>query len=653
MPESVPLPERPSLEQLKRQAKELLRGVRAGDAGSLERCRAAGAAVDTASATLSEAQFVLAREYGFDSWARLKHHVEGLRSPSLTVYEQLAREVAGAYMSGDAEAILEVNWNHGTSFAHERDAEAMRRRLPNWYAADPRTEELALADARDLVARSNGLDGWKSLVEAVSRPQEDPRSAPVYLNPAPPFYRLDWGENRLEVRGPLSPGHWNTVAAVMREHGIGKLAAGGISDAGMAKLARLDKLTVLQVENSKELTAAGLAHLVDMPQLEELEVGGPTSPIDDSALVPLRHLRRLKRFQCSWARGITDAGAANLGACPLLEDVNLMGTLTGDGVLAALAEKPSLRRLSTGRLVTDAGIEELRRFPAFRAWSGGAIRYELMGFRAEPNHLLIDGPFTDAGLERLAGLDGLFGLTFFWHCRNFTAAGLRHLRRLPHLGFLGCQDSRCDDAAMREIAAMPSLRMLMAQGTAASDDGFEALSRSQTIEYIWGRDSANLGGRGFAALAAMPALRGLAVSCRNITDEALGLLPRFASLAELVPMEVSDAGFRHVGRCTKLERLWCMYCRETGDEATGFIAGLPLRTYYAGTTKITDRSLEILARMPTLEEIELWECAGVTNAGVARLAALPNLRKVSLDGLRGVTGSIRTSFPAPIRVNYS
>jgi hypothetical protein len=43
--------------------------------------------------------------------------------------------------------------------------------------------------------------------------------------------------------------------------------------------------------------------------------------------------------------------------------------------------------------------------------------------------------------------------------------------------------------------------MLMGQGAVASDDGFAALSRSQAIEYIWGHECPNLGGRGYAGAA--------------------------------------------------------------------------------------------------------------------------------------------------------
>jgi hypothetical protein len=267
---------------------------------------------------------------------------------------------------------------------------------------------------------------------------------------------------------------------------------------------------------------------------------------------------------------------------------------------------------------------------------------------------LIDGPFTNAGLASLRGLDGLFGLTFFWHCPAFTAAGLEPLKELPNLGFLGCQDQHCDDEAMHHIAAIPRLRMLMGQGAVAGDKGFEALSRSQTIEYIWGRDCPNLTGRGFATLAAMPALRGIAVSCKNVDDVSLSALPRFPALRDLMPMDVPDVGFRHVGHCQNLEALWCMYCRETGDIATEHIAGLSrLKTYYAGMTKITDRSLEILGRMTSLERLEFWQCAGLTDEGVVHLATLPRLRQISLDGLPGVTRKALALFPAHVRVNYS
>jgi hypothetical protein len=151
----------------------------------------------------------------------------------------------------------------------------------------------------------------------------------------------------------------------------------------------------------------------------------------------------------------------------------------------------------------------------------------------------------------------------------------------------------------------------------------------------------------------MPALKGLAVSCKGVDDGSLTRLAEFPALTWLMPMDVPDEGFRHVGRCAQLERLTCMYCRDTGDAATGHIAGLTrLQHYYAGQTRITDRSLEILGRMTSLEEVSLSACAGISNAGLPHLAKLPRLKKVAVDATANVTREGIAVFPSHVHVDF-
>ena len=81
------LPARPSLEQLRKQAKDLLHLARAGDAGATQRIRAAiprlaDAAIPLSRITLADAQFVLAREHGFGSWSALASHVAAVNPPT-------------------------------------------------------------------------------------------------------------------------------------------------------------------------------------------------------------------------------------------------------------------------------------------------------------------------------------------------------------------------------------------------------------------------------------------------------------------------------------------------------------------------------------------------------------------------------------------
>ena len=147
----------------------------------------------------------------------------------------------------------------------------------------------------------------------------------------------------------------------------------------------------------------------------------------------------------------------------------------------------------------------------------------------------------------------------------------------------------------------------------------------------------------------MPTLRGFSVSCKNVDDGALSLLPELPSLAEFMPIDVPDNGFRHVGRCERLEAVRCMYCRDTGDAATAYLATLPrLKTYYAGLTQITDRSLEILSGIETLGRVILSACPALTNAGIAKLASLPRPRCAAFDS-RGRPRDFRDVRPDRLR----
>jgi ankyrin repeat protein len=65
------LPARPSLDHLRREARDLLRAAQSGDTAAADRIRGVSAAP-----TLASAQLAVAREYGFASWARLKTAVQ-------------------------------------------------------------------------------------------------------------------------------------------------------------------------------------------------------------------------------------------------------------------------------------------------------------------------------------------------------------------------------------------------------------------------------------------------------------------------------------------------------------------------------------------------------------------------------------------------
>jgi ankyrin repeat protein len=105
MPEpSRSLPSHPSLEQQKTQAKELLKALRAGDADARERVRRY--LPDKRRITLADAQFVTAREYGFESWAKLKAHIE--QASGARAAESVLDELRRAFHARDAAVVRKL-----------------------------------------------------------------------------------------------------------------------------------------------------------------------------------------------------------------------------------------------------------------------------------------------------------------------------------------------------------------------------------------------------------------------------------------------------------------------------------------------------------------------------------------------------------------
>lgn len=621
-----------SLEQLKKQAKELLRDYRAGEVAARERFAVNGRPGDP---VLADAQFVLARELGFATWAALKHHLESVLPARLDFYQSVAADVL-ASCGGDAEALERLRQVFGLDFSGEQLRDHVMQRLEGGALTAER--------ARLFVAKLFGFGAWSELAASAASPPA--RSGDTMT---PPFYRVNWKESWIEARAPLTDLDWEEILAVIEAHGIRELrSAGQVTDAVLERIAGLEGLRRLQLEGSRRVTDAGLRHIARMGRLESLNL--TACRITDAGLAHVRELQSLREFQIFHHRGVSDAGLKHLRHCPKLERVELLGSHSGDGTIRALAGKAGLRHFKSGDMVTDAGLSLLAEFPVFARWQGGTPEFSLMGFEAEPNYLLLRGAITDAGLAGLGGLEGLFALNLDDSRLKLSSTGLQALAGLPHLEWLGFDAT---EETMAAIARLPRLRMLMCQDTESSDAGWEALGRSRSLQYIWGRRCYGLSDRGFRALSRIPSLRGLSVSCRNVSDEALSALPAFPMLDEFMPMDVPDAGFRHVGACARLEALWCMYCRDTGDAATEQIAGLKrLRSYYAGQTRITDRSLEILSTMDTLEKLEFWSCAGITERGVALLAGLPKLKRLTLGSMPNVSREVVRRFPVEVQVDW-
>jgi ankyrin repeat protein len=162
-----PLPARPSLEHQHKVAKRLLRDVWAGDADAIARLQAfLPGAPNPDVLKLHDAQLVVARGYGFDSWAAMKHKIESLTKSPLELFDIAVRE-------GDAQRareLLEQNPDVRARINEPRfdfDSPAIHQARKNLPLVD-----VLLEHGADINARSTWWAGGFGILESNLTPQE-------------------------------------------------------------------------------------------------------------------------------------------------------------------------------------------------------------------------------------------------------------------------------------------------------------------------------------------------------------------------------------------------------------------------------------------------------------------------------------------------
>ncbi len=171
MPDPVqPLPARPNLAQYRKQAKELVRACRERTLDALSRIQrhhprfAHLRPDDIQSVALTDAQLVIAREHGFESWPKFAAEIESLR------IARVVAEVNDPVAAFLIAACVPRDGYHGSGTLEE--AEAILARFPhvagtNIYTASILADEATVrrflaADAKNATA-TGGAHGWDAL----------------------------------------------------------------------------------------------------------------------------------------------------------------------------------------------------------------------------------------------------------------------------------------------------------------------------------------------------------------------------------------------------------------------------------------------------------------------------------------------------------
>lgn len=156
-----PLPDPPNLERQQKLAKQLLRDVWAADADAIARVRAfLPGAVNPDALKLHDAQVVIARGYGFNSWAAMKHKIESLTKSPLEQFDIAVRE-------GDAERLRDLLVKHSELRSRineprfDFDSPAVHHAKKN-----PALVDILLESGADINARSKWWAGGFGILES-------------------------------------------------------------------------------------------------------------------------------------------------------------------------------------------------------------------------------------------------------------------------------------------------------------------------------------------------------------------------------------------------------------------------------------------------------------------------------------------------------
>ncbi len=271
---------RPDLQQLKRQAKELLDAYRAGGSSALAEVNRFYRDANPATFALHDAQLVLARNYGYGSWPKLKAYVDGVTAmrlmeevranriegvrqilrirPELVHFEEPGTHGHTALhyavlhrMPEMARALMRLGANPHASVYPRRDATT-----PLIMAVERGDEELA-AILRHEEGRPAAPDAAMDVFEALRRGDEDRAIALLEEHPGLVEYRpVQTG------RGFLHLAAARLLPAVVRwllDHGAGANTRDSDGLTPLDAAGTLNPNTPAAIEVTRMLTAPGAA----------------------------------------------------------------------------------------------------------------------------------------------------------------------------------------------------------------------------------------------------------------------------------------------------------------------------------------------------------------------------------------------------------
>ena len=238
--------------------------------------------------------------------------------------------------------------------------------------------------------------------------------------------------------------------------------------------------------------------------------------------------------------------------------------------------------------------------------------------------------------------------------------GAQRLSKLQDLRFLDLRGNmEAGDMALEVVGELPKLTALKHRSTAVTDTGMEYLARNQALQSLLMQDFAvtdqsgphlaklgklsqleifrcqGFGTEGVLALKGMGLTRLKLRDLPNVYDQAMEVFDDLPKLQRLYLHElssVSDSGLQHLSNLKSLELLDIWTVPQMTDATVDVIAALPnLKELSISGTGVTDAAVDKLLAMPKLESLTFKENGSVTPEGSKKLSS-KKWKKLDIGG---------------------
>lgn len=208
------------------------------------------------------------------------------------------------------------------------------------------------------------------------------------------------------------------------------------------------------------------------------------------------------------------------------------------------------------------------------------------------------------------------------NCKGYTNSEYLLIRQLTDLKVLSISGKNFNDRQLKMLTTLKQLERVMINEGELTDEGYQLFTEFPKLNALSifhpTRDRSAFTGAGLAHLKDVPTLRSLTFAGAAAGDEALeavGEVTQLESFREWHNKETSQ-GLHHL---TKLANLKLIHL---GQRLPPWGQTTP--------ASFDNKTLAILAKMPSLEVIELTE-ARLDYDGIIQLKNLPNLRTIKIQ----------------------